>query len=387
MDRQIDTNQIPCLHKSCKKNKLSFKRITLKRFTASRSYALLFGLFLLLSCAGKDHTRSVYPAFYHWQTKMDLTHAEQTYLDSLQVKKLYCKFFDVDWNGEAYPTASIEWGSEVQDYEIVPTVFITNRTLLEIEEDDLASLSQKIADKIKRLAPPQGFQEVQFDCDWTGKTQAKYFELLRILGTHFPEKKLSATIRLHQIKFFERTGVPPIDRGMLMCYNIGEVGEWETENSILDTLIVPQYLHNFDGYPLRLDLALPIFHWGLIFRDGHLSRILNNLEERDLQDSTRFRLWTSESSSPSPSKVERTHGHPSTRYEVIKSTYLDGHFLYEGDRIRLEAISPKVLHRTVEMLAAELPRTNLNIAFYHLDTTTIQQHPYEQLDTILQIFE
>ncbi len=308
-------------------------------------------------------------AFYHWQTRFDLSAAESDYLAALHVQKLYLKCFDVDWqNGAPYPTAILQMESDLNAYELVPTIFITNRTLLEIEATQLPDLAQKIADKILQVFPKSRFQEVQFDCDWSGDTQQKYFELLRLLRQQFPKKTLSATIRLHQVKFFERTGVPPVDRGMLMCYNVGKIDDWISENSILDSDIVRQYLTNFEEYPLVLDVALPMFHWGLLFRDMELSRIFNNLRAEDLEDSTRFQAFTE------------------NRYEVIKDTYLNGHYLYEGDRIRLEYITQAELIRTARLLSEQLPFAARHISFYHLDTTTIQQHPHENLELILRYF-
>jgi hypothetical protein len=35
------------------------------------------------------------------------------------------------------------------------------------------------------------------------------------------KKKLSATIRLHQVKYFKKTKIPNVDSGVLMYYNMG----------------------------------------------------------------------------------------------------------------------------------------------------------------------
>lgn len=339
-----------------------FSAINLRRY-------LYFLFFLLLFACNKPEIE-VHSAFYHWQTSCNIGSSEKAYLDSIQVQKLYFKFFDVDWEEIAQPAASIQWQCDVSAYEIVPTVFITNRTLLNIEQGGLADLAEKVAIKIKNLTPAQGFRELQLDCDWSEATEEKYFQLLRLLRTHFKDKTLSATIRLHQIKFFERTGVPPVDRGMLMCYNVGKIEEWSSENSILDTLIVSNYLQNFDVYPLELDIALPIFHWGLLFRDGSLSRILNNLDATALQDSTRFRLIAP------------------NRFEVIKSTFLNGHFLYERDKIRLETVDRTSLQKTAQSLAQHLQnKRSFHLSFYHLDSLLLEQRPIEDLQKLVISFE
>ncbi len=45
---------------------------------------------------------------------------------------------------------------------------------------------------------------------------------------------LSSTIRLHQIKYRERTGVPPVERGMLMFYNMGQFSADPEARAIFD---------------------------------------------------------------------------------------------------------------------------------------------------------
>ena len=219
--------------------------------------------------------------------------------------------------------------------------------------------------------------EIQIDCDWSGTTKEKYFKLLSFLRKKIASKKikLSSTIRLHQIKFFKKTGVPPVDRGMLMFYNVGEVADISTQNSILDLEIAKQYLENFDNYPLQLDLALPIFSWGVLFRDGKMIKLISGLREAELSDSTRF----------VNSSASRILNFGST-FEVKKSTYLDGRYLYEGDQIRLESVRLEVLEETAQLLKEHLFNEDLTISFYHLDTTTIKHFQYEKLQDICHFF-
>jgi len=77
---------------------------------------------------------------------------------------------------------------------------------------------------------------------------------LNILKKDF---NVTATIRLHQIKFKDKTGIPPVDQGVLMAYNIGELKN-NKQNSILEANIVKQYINKNTEYPLKLKLALDI---------------------------------------------------------------------------------------------------------------------------------
>ena len=70
---------------------------------------------------------------------------------------------------------------------------------------------------------------IQVDCDWTKGTAAIYFDLLNSLKAHY---ELDVTIRLHQIKYANDTGIPPVDHGTLMLYDTGDMSNMFA-NSIL----------------------------------------------------------------------------------------------------------------------------------------------------------
>ena len=95
-------------------------------------------------------------------------------------------------------------------------------------------------------------------------------------------------------------------------------------------------------------------------------RLLDNWRRSDLRDSTRFRSgevgWV----------------------ELSKSTYLQGHYLYRGDRIRLEAVTREDLLGVVRQLRPLLRNNDLHLAFYHLDTTTLKHYPHADLQDIVQ---
>jgi len=324
---------------------------------------------LLLQTCKPDNTTSTL-AFYHWKTNFSLSTLENIYLDSLNIQKLYVKFFDVDWDAnrqQAVPSAELIW--QVEEWEIlaiVPTVFITNRTLINTGEEKIPDLANKISRKIKELAAAKNFEELQIDCDWTKSTRGKYFQLLEELKKIYPNRQLSATIRLHQVKFQEETGIPPVDRGMLMYYNIGSISDWESENSIYEAELAAEYLSRLKKYPLQLDIVLPIFHWGLIFRDSELFKIVNKLAEEDLTEEIRFKKIVD------------------NRYEVIKSTYLEGHYLYEGDQIRLEKINKEQLYTANQQLIKSLSAHNRTIAFYHLDEEILKNWNINILQSVLK---
>ncbi len=335
-------------------------------------YLLFFLFFFFQSC--KQEPAKITPAFYHWQTKLDLSSTEIAYLKDLNVQKIYPKFFDVDWDfnaQEAIAKATLIVASGLSDgVEIVPTVFITNRTLVNLPKEKLPDLAEKIAQKL--LGQLEGLsnvvlKEIQFDCDWSKSTQQKYFTLLKLLRKELQsiEIRLSATIRLHQIKYVAETGVPPVERGMLMYYNMGKVQEITTGNSILDNQIGQQYLAKLKQYPLPLDLALPLFKWGVLFRDNKMIKLLNQLEEAAIADQERFR------------KIDKNH------WQVIKSTYLDGVYLYKNDEIRIEKVVFNELSAAAGLLQPQLKTADRSIVFYHLDSMVLKDFELEELNQVL----
>ena len=113
--------------------------------------------------------------------------------------------------------------------------------------------------------------EIQVDCDWTESTQVSFFKLCEVLRDmlHKDGIKLSATIRLHQLK----KECPPVDCGVLMLYNTGSLYNPDG-NSILNYKDVEPYLKTELEYALPLDFAFPVYSWGIWMRKGEFKSIL-----------------------------------------------------------------------------------------------------------------
>ena len=334
---------------------------------------IVFFLLILQSC--QNSPRVVSPAFYHWQTKLALTPEENAYLENLRAKKIYAKFFDVDWDfvrEEAVPKATVQINrSVIEELEIIPTVFITNRTFSQIGDDAIPDLVTKILSKIEKLSSGLSVQEIQMDCDWTQTTRLNYFTFLDQLKNRLRSKEwqLSVTIRLHQFKYPDQTGIPPAHRGMLMVYNVGDLENWPEQNSILSISTLQPYLGTLNNYPLELDVALPIFAWGVVYRGPKMIKLINNLRAEMLIDLSGIKQIRE------------------NRFELVKSTYINGYYLYKGDRIRTEAINFDLLLETAALLSSYNPTNELTLSFYHLDTSTIKFYKHEQLQQVISTFE
>jgi len=315
--------------------------------------------------------RTVTPAFYHWQTTLALFPAERSYLDSLGCKKLYIKVLDVGrdaLSGEIQPYSLLEIADTtgISNFEIVPTVFITNEVFKNISEEKIEWLAGKVAVGLRLEA-----REVQFDCDWTPSTRDAFFLFLKKIKKHLPKQtRLSATIRLHQYKFPDKTGVPPVERGMLMFYNTGDIEHLETNNSIFQTADAEKYIIGTPkNYPLPLDLALPVFSWALIYRDGELWKIISEMPENELVDSARFQ------------KIQNHSG----SFVIQKGTFISGHYLRPGDLLRMETISPELLREAARLAAQADLANDATVAFFHLDTLATHRYPVQLLDSVCRM--
>ena len=98
---------------------------------------VVFGsLIVPLNCARRSDVNHTIPAVYYWKTSFSLSTFDKAVLDSLNVRKLYLRCFDVDWNAatrSAEVVAPLNISMPAPDsIEIIPTVFITNKVMLNI---------------------------------------------------------------------------------------------------------------------------------------------------------------------------------------------------------------------------------------------------------------
>ncbi|QEC41902.1 hypothetical protein [Pseudobacter ginsenosidimutans] len=341
--------------------------------------AALAGLLAIVAagCSGAQQDHIVTPAFYFWKSQAVLNPKEQNIL--LQTAdKLYVKFFDVAWNAPqqtAIPTAKVQFGDSTRRLlssgktELVPTVFITNETMMMLDSVAVVSTAVQIAGLIETIRATElssvPVKEIQIDCDWTATTRDRYFLLLRKLKEHpgFQGKLLSATIRLYQCKYKLKTGVPPIDRGLLMCYNMGNLKNPLTKNSILDPEEMEKYTTNLHEYPLDLDVALPIFNWKVLFRKNEYAGLIQNLPTENLD----HKLLTNREGNT---------------YRLLKDTVLLGYDLHKDDLIRQEDSNFGDILRSARILKKKIRNEKLTLSLYHLDSITLDNYSTHEIQTI-----
>lgn len=327
------------------------------------------------SCKKKKSTIKTV-GFYHWKSSFDFDSTEFIALRQLNTKRLYIKLFDIDTvtrNGRItlVPISITSFATKVPDsVEVIPVVYFTRQAILHV--DSVKDLSAKLSTLIRSVLGNQGitFQEIQWDFDWTPKTKDSYFMLLKKLRMEpaFSDKIFSATIRLHQIRHVAQSGLPPVDRGLLMCYNMGNLKQPTSRNSILDMEVMKEYLKNVKQYPLPLDVALPLFEWALHFRNNEFKSIVRNVDTSFL------------------SNVPHTHKNFTTTYKFNKPSL---HFNIEfqiGDELKIEHISKELLLEASKYLSTQLSLDTFCISFFDLQSKHLKNISTNDLKEIISSF-
>jgi hypothetical protein len=335
---------------------------------------LLLFLIVVASCnlSTKKEDRKTERAFYYWKSNFRISDAERNAIDTLKAQTIYLKFFDVDWNnntGAPLPVAQLRITDssylQSQPLNIIPVIFITNECIYKIDPAQVNDLAQKITSLTKSMEENYSLiniSEIQIDCDWTASTKEKYFNLLNRLKELNNTVAFSATIRLHQIKFSEKTGVPPVSRGMLMCYNMGNLTNMETRNSILEIDELKKYIGDLHNYPLPLDVALPLFDWKVLFRKGKFSGLIEGLPD-SLLTATAF-------------------SKNGNRFIAVKDTTAGGYEFKAGDLLRNEESSYKDVLEAATLLSEKVSNRELRISLYHLDPVILNKYSTHEIENI-----
>ncbi len=266
----------------------------MKKIVILISLILVFAL--IVFSYNKTQKKDIQISFYSWENSFEEQNINE---------KLYIKVLDVNFSTKL---ELLKTNIKETPKNFIPVIYITNETMKNV---DYSLVSKAILETLKNYK----FDEIQIDCDWSLSTRSNYFNLLEDLKEKL-NKKISATIRLHQIKYYAKTGIPPVDYGVLMYYNMSNIGDFNTKNSILDNEIAKKYHYNFDVYPLKLKLALPLYSQAIQFREEKAISLFEGVEEKDFNNDFE--------------KLENN------RYKVLNSHYFKGRYIYKDDIFRLE---------------------------------------------------
>ena len=329
------------------------RRIDSSRRARARPRAVV-ALALLLACHGRAESPPARRAFYYWRTTFALSDGEQRAIAELGVTRLYVRAFDVVWNDKPELAGKLVVQTPFPQVEVVPVVFVRN---------DVLAKGQGLAPMISAELHALGFTggELQLDCDWTDKTQGAFFQLARDLHA------TSSTIRLHQVKYRERTGVPPVARGTLMFYNMGKFSADPDNHVIFDAASAAKYLDRVSSYPLPLDVALPIWSWVVQIRDDRVIDLLQSTDPDEL---------------PALDFVRKD----ADRFTVTRTAFLHGVLLREGDVLAVEVTGPAEALAAANMIAPHLPAVEQprTVTLFDLSDRNLARHGIPSLDQMFR---
>ncbi|RXR17851.1 hypothetical protein EQG63_10230 [Flavobacterium amnicola] len=275
-----------------------------------------------------------------------------------KVTKLYVRYFDVGLkNGIPMPLAPIFFKEKKIDQTIIPVIFIKNEVFLsqKLNEVDLATKIIGLINQINQVNTIQT-SEIQIDCDWSLASRDRYLTFLKSLKEKWT-KTISATIRLHQIKYFNQTKVPPVDYGVLMFYNMGKLSA-NGANSIYDKKVALQYLPALKNYPLQLKVALPIFSWMVHSRNDQIVNLISKTSRDDFRNNPTFEV-------------------KNNTISVKENGLFKGFFFKKGDKLHLEEITESNLQEIKALLYDYMDKEPQEIIYYDLDENNLKKYQNE----------
>jgi hypothetical protein len=329
----------------------------------------LFFIVLLVALQACKKPGNAKTAFYYWKSSFSLNAQQARLLKETAHNTVYLRFFDVVWDNQSHralPNAVVRFDQPVNQFSVTPVIFIANKTFEMVKDNAIDSLAIYSDALINRIAHQAGlnYKNVQFDCDWTLTTREKYFNFLQKFK-QISHLKLEATIRLHQAKYKERTGVPPVDKGVLMFYNMGTLNaNLQQPNSIYNEADAAKYVSYVSQYPLPLDVALPLFSWAVHIREGKVIQLYTNPRKNQFTDTQNF----------TPD---------GNAYRAKKSFFSDGIYIKENDIFKLEETDVNALKTAAKQLSHYLPsQQNRTIIYYELGNLNQTEFTAQKLSQV-----
>ena len=340
-----------------------------------KKYNCLIFILLITSIVACNHDIEPVPdpqiSAYWWQTTWNPDSAEVDFINQLKIKKIYMRFFDVAPDGNSKtpkPLATIQFQKPIiQGVKIIPTVFITESCMAL----DIDKLPKMLAYRVLQMCETndiKGVDEIQIDCDWKESSQDKYFKFLDNLRKILKDKniRLSATIRLHQL----RMTPPPVDYGVLMVYNTGNISTPPNRNPVLSSKHAEPYLKSLKDYDLPLCAAYPNFSYQLLYKDNKLRAILY---AEDVADSTKFRQISDNEYESIATRLIVNNPEPGTSLTQIK--HGDKLLIYKAEYNEISTIK-----RTIDSLR---PTMSAQSIIYDINSRNINNLTIEQYEKIL----
>lgn len=322
----------------------------------------------ILFCFGCQPNTSFKYSTYWWKHNTQLNQQQKKFLTKNRIEKVYLKIFDLKWNeyNNTVSVPKVQAKFEYESVKVCPVIYIENGIFLNFDIDTILKLITHNVNLAVENKIIENTNNLQVDCDWTISTKEKYFNLLSLLSNHI--EHLSATIRLHQIKYVKATGVPPVDKGILMIYNLDSPADTNVQNSIFSFEKALLYLRGYlEYYPLQLDVALPAFSWGVHFHHGKIKNLIADFDPSDIDKEN---------------MVYKGNGY----YKAEKAHFYNTHRISKRDEIRFEYPYTHEVAKMIHYLNNYLNQDSAEVIFFSLNSNFLinNKENYEEIISTYQ---
>lgn len=344
-------------------------QFTMKWLAALCLVAIIISLWML----NPRQKNTAQKAVYHWKTNFYMgsePNETKQFLKTHAIQKMYIKMLDVDYTKASgvvpLSKTSISYYSDYKSdsIEFVPVVYLSNDVFKNMAEKDRDEYAKKVLSHVLRIQTYTHHwpKEIQFDCDWTIDTKDAYFDFIARCKKWAPQFRYSCTLRLYPYKYKDKLGVPPVNRVMLMLYNLQNARDITNFNSLFSLKEAMKYLKK-KKYPLPMDVALPVFSWTLQFRNGQLYRVLTDNIIPQLDSEVQFKSLSN------------------NKYLIEKTPRNYNEYgLKAGDILKVEKCGEKELVQANSLLRM-LPITEEStIALFDLDMNELNKISYEKIE-------
>lgn len=333
----------------------------------TKLFFLLLVLFISVSCSKKEPKI----AFYHWKSNYKTDSLSTKLLGDLKVKQLFVHVFDVDWSDDLSAPELKSRLNKLNAFplgvEIIPVVYLTRRAVLKA---DPTQLVQAIVDESEKVLgnSKQHWKAFHWDCDWNDATRKGFFNILETAKQIMPKIEQVSTVRLAQVKYPAKSGVPPVNRVVLMFYNVGEFRQLSELNSILNYSSAEPYLKSISAYPLPMDLALPAFQWGIHYRLGEVQGIVSEPELAEVCADTSWKVIGD------------------TLFQAKSGFFKSGRYFKTGDILKVESTNLDDCKQAAQWIKPYWKTDNFTLIFYHLNSPVVYAHSAESFRAVSAVF-
>ena len=319
---------------------------------------LLFFILIISSCQSET---SFEFSTYWWKSSTKLNTQQKEFLNTNNINKIYLRIFDLKFDEKNSSILIPKVYSGFNDINTIPVIYIENKIFSNFNIDTIYNLIQQNIKSAIEKKIINSTNNLQIDCDWTLTTKEPYFLLLKALSKDI--KGLSATIRLHQIKYAQATGIPPVKKGIVMIYNLESPTSIDMKNSIFSYDKAMEYLDGYlYNYPLKIAIALPSFSWGVHYHHGKIKALISDFNPINIDSSN---------------MILEENGY----YKSKKAHFYNTHRISNRDEIRYEYPKIEELNKMVSFLQHNIKQDSTEIIFFSLNSNFLTNNKinYEKI--------